>query len=98
MPNDFSIKYSGIKLQSMKRVIIKSSYPGTLKNCDVVWNVSITNSPALESLQRVSCFILEVEFFDKKAFCILSSLFTICFGTFFVSDWKTIFDIAIVLK
>ena len=75
----------------MKRVIIKSSYPGALKNCDVVWNVSITNSPASESLPRVSCFILEVELFDKKAFCILSSSFTICFGIFVVSDWKTTF-------
>ena len=28
----------------------------------------------------------------KKFFCVFSSLFTICFGTFVITDLKTIFD------
>ena len=46
----------------------------------------------------VSYFILGVELFHKKAFYIFSSSFTTYFGTAVMNDWKTIFDIAIVLK
>ena len=45
----------------MKKIIIKSSYPGALKSYNFIWN-AFFNPPAMQSLQRVSCFILRVVF------------------------------------
>ena len=45
-----------------------------------------------------SWFILGAELFHKKAYCIFSSSFTTYFGAVVINDWKTIFDIAIVLR
>ena len=43
-----------------EKFIINSSYPGALKSYKFAWNINIFNPPGLYSLQRVSCFILEV--------------------------------------
>ena len=99
MPNDFSIRYSGINFHSWQEL----SYSLLIQKdwrAIILFGIStFFNPPALESLHRVLCFILGEELFKKKAICIffLSSL-TICFGTVVINAWKTNFDIAIVLK
>ena len=82
----------------MEIIITKPFYSGALKSYNFVWNINWFNPPTLQPLQRVSCFILGKELFLRKAFCIFLSSLTICFGTAVINAWRTIFDIAIVLK
>ena len=43
-------------------------------------------------------FYLRSRVFPQKSLLYFSSLFIISFGTIVINDWKTIFDIATVLK
>ena len=77
----------------MKSFLVDPRIP-KMAACDV----KAANIKLLLKASPVSYFILGVELFHKKAFYIFSSSFTTYFGTAVMNDWKTIFDIAIVLK
>ena len=80
----------------MKWIIIKSSYPGTSKSYNFVWNVSIFKSSTLNVITK-SFMIYLRSFFMKSRLC----FFKFAQNMFWNSHYKwleTISDIVIVLK
>ena len=98
LPKDYLIKKNDINFHSwneLSSILLIHEHWRLI----TLFKISIFSKPLpLQSLERVSCFILVEEFFHKKAFCIFSSPFTICLGTGVTNDWKTILDITSVLK
>ena len=97
VPNDFSINYSGINFYSWKEspesLLIQEHWRA------FTWNVNIFQSSSFIVITK--CFMLyrrSRELFYKKAFCVFSSSFATYFATVVINDWKTNFDIAIVLE
>ena len=80
---------STVLFSIMERIVIKSSHPKAMK--------TFFRPPCSKSEHKVSFFIFGVEG-HIKVFCILSSSLIISVRTFDISERKTVFEIAKVLK
>ena len=92
----FFYKFQRYYVPFMERIIKQSSHPRELKTY-FFCILTFFRPTCLKSEHKVSFFIFGLEG-HRKVFCILSSSLIISVGTFDISERKTIFEIAKVLK
>ena len=82
----------------MKIIIIKSSYPEALKSYNFVWNINIFQPFSIIVVTKSFMFYLRSRVIPEKKAFEFFQVRSEDFGTVVINDWKTIFDITIVLN
>ena len=91
------MKFQQYYFPFMERIVIQSSHPRALKSIVFFCILTFFRIPCLKSEHKVSLFIFGLEG-HRNLFCILSISFIISVWTFDISERKTIFEIAMILK